>query len=287
MLKKWVVLIAIILSFSVNSETKLVSETERSETLLITSKINHQNYEIYIELPLGYANSKRSYPVAILQDVGVTLPSTKKSVREMSGKSIEHFIIVGMSYSKGIPPEISRTRDFTPTYAPDEKGAHSLEAQKYSGKADEYIQFLGMEVIPLLLEKYRIDNENKIFIGNSFGALLGVYTLLVNAELFDSYILSSPSLWYDKRAIFRLEEFYFKKNRSMNAKVLMYIGEKERNSKRGDMVQDLLNYEEILKLRNYSGLDVSAIVVGGATHSSSFSLLLPGALKKIIPKNKL
>lgn len=288
MLKRCLVFIVIGLSFTVHSSEITARYGESiSETLKITSTANNQEYELYIQLPPSYQTSKKSYPVAILQDVRVTVPEVEKALNNLGGKDVENIILVGISYSIGTPPKISRTRDFTPTYAPNEKGAHSLEAQKHSGKAGEYIQFLGDDLIPLLQKKYRINEEKKIFIGHSFGGLLGVYTLLVNADLFDSYIISSPSLWYDNRAIFHLEDAFSKENTSMNAHVLMYIGELESQSKRGNMVQDLLNLERILKSRNYEGLNVNATVVDGASHFNSLPQLLPEALLELIPKEKL
>lgn len=277
-----IVIFYVVISFSVCAEG---SDTLRrdSETIQITSAINGQEYELYIKLPNNYEATSKTYPVAILQDVGVTSDVTENAVSLMAGKEIENIILVGMSYSKGVSPKVSRTRDFTPTYAPNETGAHSLDAQKYSGNAKEYIQFIEQQVLPIISKKYRINQSNKIFIGHSFGGLLGAYILLTNSELFDSYIISSPSLWYDERVMFRLEESYAKKNRNMNAKVLLYIGEEERKSRRGNMVQDLLRYEKILKSRNYKGLNVKAVIVDGANHSSAFPSLISSALTAIVP----
>lgn len=278
-----IVILFLTTSFSVHAEERSGSLQRESETIKITSTESGQEYELYIKLPNNYKTSTKDYPIAILQDIGVTSAVTENAVNLMAGKEIDDLILVGISYSKDVSPEISRTRDFTPTHAPNERGAHSLEAQAHSGAANEYIRFLGDEVIPLLSSKYRIKNSNKIFIGHSFGGLLGAYILLVNAELFDSYIISSPSLWYDERVMFRLEERYSKENTMMRAKVLLYIGQEERKSRRGNMVQDLLRYEKSLKSRNYDGLDVKAAVLEGADHSSAFPLLISSALKELVP----
>jgi len=256
-----------------------------ADTIQIVSAVNGHEYELYIKLPNNYQRTSKTYPVAVLQDVGVTLAATEDAVSLMAGRQIEDVILVGMSYSKDVTPKISRTRDFTPTYAPNETGAHSLEAQKYSGNAKEYMEFIERQVLPLLSQKYRINKNKKIFIGHSFGGLLGTYILLNNSQLFDSYIISSPSLWYDSRVIFRLEESYSKRNKNMIAKVLLHIGEEESKSRRGNMVQDLLRFEKVLKSRNYEGLDIKAVIVSGADHSSAFPLLISSALREIVPIN--
>lgn len=282
-MRRLIVILFVIASFSAHAENSSGALKRGAETIKVTSTESGQEYELYITLPKNYEASTKAYPIAILQDIGVTSAVTENAVNSMAGKDIDDLILVGMSYSKGVSPEISRTRDFTPTHAPNERGAHSLEAQAHSGAAREYIRFLGDQVIPLLSENYRIKNNNKIFVGHSFGGLLGAYILLVNAELFDSYIISSPSLWYDERVMFRLEEDHSKQNTMMKAKVLLYIGQEESKSRRGNMVQDLLRYEKSLKSRNYDGLDVKAVVLDGADHSSAFPLLISSALKALAP----
>lgn len=256
----------------------------RTETISITSGTNQQQYDLYIRLPSGYSSSKNSYPIVVLQDAGFSFPIASGTVALMGGKDIEDVILIAISYAKGISPQISRTRDFTPTYAPEEKGAHSVEAQRQSGKALDYIAFMEKDVIPLVSKRYRVNQDKKVFLGHSFGGLLGAYILLVNPELFDQYILGSPSLWYDNGAIFRLEEEYSKNSRTMNASVFMYIGEEESKSARSNMVEDLLTFERILESRNYSGLQVDAYVVEDATHYSVFTLLLPDALSRALPQ---
>ncbi len=287
-LNKWLVLFVVSLPVVLRAELPVRGHSEyrigRTETLSIASTVNQQEYWLYIRLPRDYSSSKHAYPVVILQDTGFSFPIASGTVELMGGRDIEDVILVGISYAKDISPQISRTRDFTPTYAPNEKGAHSIEAQKYSGKALDYIAFMEQDVIPLVAGIYRVNENEKVFVGHSFGGLLGAYILLVKPELFDKYILGSPSLWYDKGAIFRLEEEFSKKNKSMNASVFMYIGEKESQSSRSNMVQDLLKFERILKSRNYRGLEVNAYVLDDATHYSTFTLLLPDALKKALPK---
>jgi len=285
-MKKWLILLAVSLPSLLHAESNSEFRIWGTETLSITSNVNQQEYDLYIRLPHDYSSNDHFYPIVILQDAGFSFPIASGTMALMGGRDMEDAILVGISHSKGVSPQISRTRDYTPTYAPDEKGAHSLEAQKHSGKALDYIDFMDKEVIPLISEKYRVNLNNKIFVGHSFGGLLGSYILLVKPELFNKYILGSPSLWYDRGAIFRIEGETSKKNKLINAEVYMYIGSEESKSKRGNMVEDLLTFERSLKSRNYSNLSVNAYILDGATHYSAFTLLLPDALKKAMPKSK-
>ncbi|MCO1335594.1 alpha/beta hydrolase-fold protein [Microbulbifer sp. OS29] len=253
-----------------------------THTLQIKSETSGLEYELYVRLPKGYSASTKKYPVAVLNDTGYSIAVASGIVHLMAGRDIEDVIIVGISYSKGHNLLISRTRDYTPTFAPNEKRGHSQEAQKHSGKARQYISFISDEVLPLISKAYRIRQDKKIFVGHSYGGLLGANILISNPALFDYYILGSPSFWYDNKVMFRLEADYAKKNKAMKANVFMYIGSEE-----GDMVDHMLEFDEQLKSRNYQGLNVQPKVLPGLTHYSAFAVLLTDGLQKAIPKKKV
>ncbi len=281
---KLILLCAVVLSFTIEAEKVRPFQIKGIETLTITSKINSFQYELYIQLPKDYASSKKQYPMIILHDTNLLFPIVSGVVNQMGGYDMEDTILVGISYSKEVHPQISRTRDFTPTFAPDEKSGHSLEAQKYSGKALDYIQFIDKQVIPLIAEQYRINENKKIFVGHSFGGLLGAYILLVKPDLFDSYIISSPSLWYDKAVIFDLEDSYFESHKTMDAAVYMSIGKKENSNGNNKMVDDLLLYVKQLRSRKYAGLNLEVTVIPDASHASAFPTFFPQVIQKILPK---
>lgn len=278
----------LLLVLALLSAATMASNTEYkiggTETVTIRSKVNKQEYDLYVKLPWSYAKEKKSYPVAILSDSGFSFPIVSGVVDLMGGRDIEEVIVVGVSYSKNTTSEVSRTRDYTPTYAPNEKGAHSQEAQKQSGRASEYLEFLEKEALPLLSKKYRINQQNKIYIGHSFGGLLGVYTLLTKPNIFNTYIIGSPSLWYDNKAIFRIEEQSSDAKISINANVFMYIGSEETKNIHKSMVDDVFVLEKKLRSRNHPDLHIQASLVNGATHFSAFPIFVTEGLKRAIPK---
>lgn len=102
---------------------------------------------------------------------------------------------------------------------------------------------------------------------------------MTNPELFDDYILGSPSFWYDNKVMFRMESDYAKSNKGMKASVFMYIGSEE-----GSMVEQMLAFENQLKSRNYQGLSIQSKVLPGLTHHSAFAVLLTDGLQKAIPR---
>lgn len=92
----------------------------------------------------------------------------------------------------GIPniweyPNLTRERDLLPI----------PNAEYYnSGKADQFLTFIETELVPLINKKYP-NNGQSTLLGHSFGGLFTLYAFLTKPNLFDSYIASDPSCWYN------------------------------------------------------------------------------------------
>ena len=91
---------------------------------------------------------------------------------------------------------VDRRRDFTyPT---------SNEADKKqwptTGHSENFIRFLEKELKPLIDQTYKTKQQSTI-IGQSLGGLLATEVLFKNPELFDNYIIVSPSLWWDDETL--------------------------------------------------------------------------------------
>jgi predicted alpha/beta superfamily hydrolase len=204
----------------------------------------------------------------------------------MGDRVVKEAIVVGVSYSKGDDSTISRTRDYTPTYSPNEPNGHSTAARKVSGHAKEYTAFLADQVIPLMQQHYRVDSSNKIFVGHSFGGLLGSYILVNRPEIFDHYIIGSPSLWYDKKVIFEMERQYAQKHKTLKAHAMIYVDDNDDSPNNKKMAEDVLAFEKVLRSRNYSGLDLQVEIIKGENHHSVFPGLLSRGLMAAIPLKK-
>lgn len=256
------------------------------ETVNIHANSNNKDYELYIQLPQSYPDTKTTYPLIIVNDSRFGFPITNGAMALMGGNVVKEAIVVGVSYAKGEDRTISRTRDYTPTYSPDEPNGHSSAARKVSGHAKEYVDFLADQVIPLLQKTYRVDGSNKIFVGHSFGGLLGSYILVNRPELFDHYVIGSPSLWYDDKVIFKMEEAYAKNHRSLKAHAMIYVDDNNGSINDRKMADDVLTFEKILRSRNYSGLKLKVEVIKGEGHHSVFPGLLSKGLMAAIPLKK-
>ena len=256
-----------------------------TEVRSIKSLSNGKEYELYIRLPSAYKKVKNKYPLIVLNDANYSFPIVTSMVNRMAGTDIKDSIIVGISYSKGDNGGVSRTRDYTPTNSPNEPNGHSKESRRQSGHSEKYTKFIETELLPFFVDKYRIDTSKKIFVGHSFGGLLGAYILVTQPKLFDYYIIGSPSFWYDKKVIFNLEEKYSKAHKKMPANVIMIIGELEDKGK-NKMVTNMIKFKEQLLSREYEELNIVTKVLNNETHLSAFPTLISNGLRWAIPETK-
>ena len=181
-------------------------------------------------------------------------------------KVYEQSIIVGISYSKGDDISKSRARDFTPPASTDEKFKNKADE---SGRADLYAKFLAQELLPYLMSHYLIDPTKKIYVGHSYGGLLGTYLLFTQPDMFDYYLIGSPSLWFNNKVMFNFEANYAKANKDLKAKVYMAAGDQENDPKFG-MIDYMMDLDKQLKARHYSQLTLVTETLPGEGHLSVY-----------------
>lgn len=98
--------------------------------------------------------------------------------------------IVGLGYpSPQAYPIAERTRDYT--------FAAQGEQFAQGGGAAAFLQFIQQQAIPVVQQylQPQIPQQQMLF-GHSFGGLFALYTLFHQGELFDHYVIASPSLWW-------------------------------------------------------------------------------------------
>lgn len=250
------------------AETSKPFEIPRSTVIPIVDPNNDRNYEIYVKTPRSYNNTKKVYPVIYLTDAMYTFQIVSGATRyPMTIKKMEEAIIVGISWDKNIHSTPSRTRDYTPTVRSNWKHV--------TGGAEDHAKFIRDMIFKEVETRYRADPTQRTYIGNSLGGLFGAYILFTHGDMFQNYILGSPSLWYDNRVIFEIEEIYYAENKSLPANVFITIGNLESPKYQGaswehDMVKDTRNFYKQLNKRGYTGLNLKLLVIDEANHETAF-----------------
>lgn len=251
-----------------------------------------RRYPVWVSVPASYADSDRTYPVVFVTDAGYSFPLARsiRNVLGQSGRNIEDFILVGLPPQQGLTSKESRSRDYTPSnpLLDPTRSKDDYSASHY-GEAASYRDYIERQVFPLVAKHYRADMGRKVFAGHSLGGLFGSYVLLTKPEMFQSYILGSPSLWFDKREILKYEAAYAKHHTDLKAKVMMYIGMYEttgpgpRYFKDADMVGDMQTFERRLTARKYPNLSVGTEVIAEEDHLTVFPSLISRGLIWALP----
>lgn len=248
-----------------------------------------RSYEVFVGLPASYAkNPSRRYPVVYVTDAAYAFPVIGSISRRVGagGEGLEDFILVGLSYAKGDTPMDSRRRDYTLT----PNGPKSAPKGTVHGGGEAYAKYVVGQVLPFVDGRFRTDPERRVYMGHSYGALLGAHILFTEPATFSHYILGSPSLWYDKGHMLGVEERYALTHKDLPANVFMYIGGFEtvkpgdpRYHAEEDMVADLKLFEQRLKSRGYPGLALASEAIEGEDHLTVFPSGFTRGIKRALP----
>lgn len=222
MLKRILPLILLFSQLGCATKTTLTSQAKDANSFPSTvveslhSKALDEDRLLNIYLPQGYhTDSSQTYPVIYVLD-----GSADEDFLHIAGivqfmnmyQLLPHSIVVGIA-------NVDRYRDFT--YPTTVKA--DLESIPTAGGSEKFIQFLEKEVQPFLKKNYRTNSQSTI-IGQSLGGLLATEVLLKKPEMFNDYIIVSPSLWYDEQKLITQADSIFQMNPSLQKRVFVSRG---------------------------------------------------------------
>jgi predicted alpha/beta superfamily hydrolase len=172
-----------------------------------------------------------------------------------------------------------RARDLAPT---------AWSAVPGSGGADRFLDFVRSTLFPWLAGREEVDLTDPVYFGHSLGGLFGACALLGDRPVFRHLVLSSPSLYWDRYAVFGREEQWA--GPELPARVFAGIGALETDEGRRlegrnlpadsphkparthlDMVGDLTRFAE--RLRRHPRLELEF-----AVYPDEFHATVPGTV---------
>lgn len=227
-----------------------------------------------IYLPEGYnENDTIHYPVIYLLDggadedfihiTGIVQFNTFSWINRMP-KSI----VVGIANT-------DRQRDLTfPTTV-------KINKEKFptTGGSAKFMAFLEKDLQPYIQQKYKASNS-KTLIGESLGGLFAAEVLLTKPNLFDKYIIVSPSIWWDNGSI-------LKKQIVIAGKPHVYIGVGKEGLTPGDEPRVMEVDANLLaeKLAKAYGKNISLYFdyLPEETHATIMHLAVFNAFRKLYP----
>lgn len=176
-------------SQSVGSATPLVI----GQTFTIPSKALGEARRINVYLPVGYAESATlRLPVLYMPDGGLQEDFLHVAglVQVLVGNgTMRPFMLVGIENT-------ARRRDLT---GPTTNEKDKKIAPRVGGSA-AFRRFIRTELMPAVQQRYRTTAETAI-VGESLAGLFIVETLLLEPDLFDSYLAFDPSLWWNNEQL--------------------------------------------------------------------------------------
>ena len=189
----------IFFSNSVFSQQQHATETSKPFVLgsivESQSKVLGEKRVLNVYLPEGYDQGDTiKYPVVYLLD-GSADEDFIHTVGLFQFNTFSWIDRVPKSIVVGIAT-VDRRRDFTfPSTIESEKKNYPT-----TGHSDKFISFLENELKPFINSRYKT-NLSAMLIGQSLGGLLATEVLLKKPELFNKYLIISPSIWWDNGSL--------------------------------------------------------------------------------------
>jgi predicted alpha/beta superfamily hydrolase len=241
----------------------------------IQSTVLNEKRTLNIYLPDGYASDDTTkYPVIYLLDgsadedfihVAGTYQFNSFDWVQRAPKSI----IVGIA-------NVDRKRDFTfpTTIAADAKQFPT------TGHSDRFILFIETELQPYITSKYKV-SSSKTLIGESLGGLLAAEILLKKPNLFDKYIIISPSLWWDNGSLLKQTSDVLNENFKQPTEVYIGVGKEGRTPGEAVRIQedDARALSEKIKASKSKDVSVFFDFLPEESHATIAQQALMNALK--------
>jgi len=273
-----------------------------SQTRLMKSKLTKRIYRISISLPYAYfdsahiswpfENPPQKWPVVYLTDANWFFGMVVDIVRNMAWfGNITDAIIVGIGYPENKDPQESWrdtiARRFYELSPVRDEGFETWVAgvleRPLTGGAEDLLNFIRHELIPIIDEEFRTDPEKRILMGHSLGGTFAASTLLEAPSLFHCYILGSPFLSYGNGVVFKREDQYAKRNKKLAAKVHLWVGDRE-EALTETTLTDTIRFGTILESRKYKGLRLNRQIFSDLEHSEVIAPGFQAGLKFALQK---
>ncbi len=175
----------------------------------VKAKSNEQKYRIHVAPPLAIEPGKK-YPVIYVLD-GALLFWSASSIQRLGAFSgeIPNAFVVGIAYDADDLMAVDmrvRVRDLTPTPGGEYEASDLATHGWTPGGGAQFLEFIRNELKPAIESAYPIDPNDSTIVGVSLGGLFLTWVLLSAPEAFQRYIIISPSIWWEKEAVWGWEE---------------------------------------------------------------------------------
>jgi predicted alpha/beta superfamily hydrolase len=175
----------------------------------IKSEVLKEDRSMLIYTPDGYQKSEDKYPILYILDAEWNFHYVSGLVEQLSNTgNIPKMIVIGIVNT-------NRSRDLTPSGINDNPNVY--------GGARNFLDFLVMEVQPLIEKKFRV-YPYRVLAGHSFGGLFAIYCMMEQSNFFQSYIALSPSLGRNNEQQVRMAQTFFNSDEQLPKSLFLAVG---------------------------------------------------------------
>ncbi|PSK91055.1 hypothetical protein B0I18_10665 [Taibaiella chishuiensis] len=260
----------------INTKPLVLATTEEVQSAVLGEK-----RVLNIYLPEGYKKEDTTkYPVVYLLDGGAEedFVHVVGLIRYNTQPWINRFprsIVVGIENT-------NRRKDFTfavPNLDFVTRIGYKPEHFPAYGGSARFISFLKEELQPYINSHYNTSGQRTI-IGESLAGLMATEILLKHRELFDNYIIMSPSLWWGKESLLAEAPALLKK--SLDKDIKVYIGACSKDEDK-IMYDDAVALDETLKKYGGSRMKVYYDYLPGEIHATIIHQAVYSAFRLLYP----
>jgi predicted alpha/beta superfamily hydrolase len=282
---------ALLLPFLAAAQPGEPIQIPRAKQYDLTSSINNEPYRVMVSVPFRYDSSKK-YPVLYVLD-GNTHFATASDAATRQGVfgDIVPIIVIGLGYQTEDPLLIWRKRwlDLTPTVVPQANPALK------TGGADTFLKVIEEEIKPFVQRRYSIDVNHQALWGHSYGGLTVLRAMYTGRTSFRTFLVSSPSLWWDQRVVLKDEGSFLDRLRTNDLPMKILISSAAEEQYRGDdpklraiaerdrLIDAASEVEGAIAAANGRHVMLKRILLDGETHLSVSHAALTRSLRFAFP----
>ena len=172
------------------------------------STVNGRDYRIQIALPLAKPPAG-GFPVIYVTDGDGYFGTWAFAARMRAmSQELEPAVVVGIGYPEAEQDlDVAmqrRVNELVPTIDPERRkevaALPASAAALYAG-ADDLLQVIHNEVAAKVEAVVPINRTRSTLFGHSLGGLFALHALFTHPEYFQTYLVLSPSIWWDGRAV--------------------------------------------------------------------------------------
>jgi len=247
------------------TETKPVTVAQ-SERFDLPSDILGRGLRLLVARPQGEPPAA-GWPVVYLLDGFDNFATAAQLVRMMANAGeIRGAVVVGVAYADPADGARQRWLDLTTRCAQktlDRLGRKDV-TEAGTGGLDDYLRAIEAEVKPAVEARLPIDRADQTLFGHSLGGLAVLRALFRQTATYRTFLASSPSIWWDEKAILADEPAFAARVKAGEAapRVFVCVGGQEETPSRADPSRGPFTQAEVDKMTRRAKMVGNAHALG-------------------------